>query len=118
MLTVGRLHWKKGYEYALKALSLLKNKQINFEEGDEVKTGDLLAQIDSREYELEVEELEAELNAAKEVFKKAIEGFFRTAILTSCRIYKSTKMSKCMVTKIYIRIGTGLLFEIFTNSIK
>ena len=31
ILTVGRLTWKKGYEYALKALSLLKNKQINFE---------------------------------------------------------------------------------------
>jgi len=31
ILTVGRLHWKKGYEYALKALSLLKDKQINFE---------------------------------------------------------------------------------------
>jgi len=31
ILTVGRLTWKKGYEYALKALSLLKDKQINFE---------------------------------------------------------------------------------------
>ena len=31
LLTVGRLTWKKGYEYALKALSLLKDKQINFE---------------------------------------------------------------------------------------
>jgi len=31
ILTVGRLTWKKGYEYALEALSLLKGKQINFE---------------------------------------------------------------------------------------
>ena len=31
ILTIGRLTWKKGYEYALKALSLLKDKQINFE---------------------------------------------------------------------------------------
>jgi len=31
ILTVGRLHWKKGYEYALNALVLLKNAQINFE---------------------------------------------------------------------------------------
>jgi len=31
ILTVGRLTWKKGYEYALKALSLLKDKKINFE---------------------------------------------------------------------------------------
>jgi len=31
ILTVGRLAWKKGYEYALGALSLLKDKQINFE---------------------------------------------------------------------------------------
>jgi len=31
ILTVGRLTWKKGYEYALKALSLLQEKQINFE---------------------------------------------------------------------------------------
>ena len=48
--------------------------QIKVEEGDEVKAGDLLTRIDSREYELEVEELEAELAAAKEEFKKAIEG--------------------------------------------
>ena len=31
ILTVGRLTWIKGYEYALKALVLLKNAQINFE---------------------------------------------------------------------------------------
>ena len=31
ILTVGRLHWKKGYEYVLKALSLLKDKQKHFE---------------------------------------------------------------------------------------
>ena len=31
ILTVGRLTWKKGCEYALKALVLLKNAQINFE---------------------------------------------------------------------------------------
>ena len=31
ILTVGRLHWKKGYEYALKALSLLKRKKFDFE---------------------------------------------------------------------------------------
>ncbi|HIN88103.1 MAG TPA: efflux RND transporter periplasmic adaptor subunit [Nitrospinaceae bacterium] len=49
-------------------------KQVKVEEGDEVAVGDLLARIDSREYELEVEELEAELSAAKEEFKKAIEG--------------------------------------------
>lgn len=31
ILTVGRLTWKKGYEYALKALRLLRDKQIDFE---------------------------------------------------------------------------------------
>ena len=49
-------------------------KKVKVEEGDEVAAESLLAQIDSREYELEVEELEAELSAAKEEFKKAIEG--------------------------------------------
>ena len=34
-------------------------KQVKVEEGDEVAAGNLLARIDSREYELEVEELEA-----------------------------------------------------------
>ena len=48
--------------------------QIEVEEGDEVRVGNLLVRIDSREYELEVEELEAELAAAEEEFKKAIEG--------------------------------------------
>ena len=48
--------------------------KVEVREGDIVKSGDLLARIDSREYELEVEELEAELSAAKEEFKKAIEG--------------------------------------------
>jgi colanic acid/amylovoran biosynthesis glycosyltransferase len=31
ILTVGRLTWQKGYEYALKALRLLRDKQIDFE---------------------------------------------------------------------------------------
>jgi len=31
ILTVGRVTWIKGYEYALKALRLLKDKKINFE---------------------------------------------------------------------------------------
>jgi len=48
--------------------------KVEVREGDIVKSGDILARIDSREYELEVEELEAELSAAKEEFKKAIEG--------------------------------------------
>ena len=48
--------------------------EVEVREGDIVKSGDLLARIDSREYELEVEELEAEISVAKEEFKKAIEG--------------------------------------------
>ena len=48
--------------------------RVRVEEGDEVEIGDLLARIDSRGYKLEVEELEAEMSAAKEEFKKAIEG--------------------------------------------
>ena len=48
--------------------------EVEVREGDIVKSGDLLARIDSREYELEVEELEAEMSVAKEEFKKAIEG--------------------------------------------
>ena len=48
--------------------------KVEVREGDIVKSGDLLARIDFREYELEVEEIEAELSAAKEEFKKAIEG--------------------------------------------
>ena len=48
--------------------------RVRIEEGDEVEIGDLLARIDSRGYKLEVEELEAEMSAAKEEFKKAIEG--------------------------------------------
>ena len=49
-------------------------KQVQSKEGDEVELGDLLVRIDAREYELEVEELEAEMAVAKEEFKKAIEG--------------------------------------------
>ena len=48
--------------------------EIAVREGDIVEVGDLLAQIDSREYKLEVEELEAEMSVAKEEFKKAVEG--------------------------------------------
>ncbi len=47
---------------------------IAVEEGDKVKADDLLARIDSREYELEVEELDFELSAAMEELKKAVEG--------------------------------------------
>tara|TARA_B100001250_G_C19817562_1_gene799606 strand:+ start:21682 stop:22854 length:1173 start_codon:yes stop_codon:yes gene_type:complete len=31
ILSVGRLHWKKGYKYALKAMRLLKKNKIDFE---------------------------------------------------------------------------------------
>ncbi len=48
--------------------------QIAVEEGDKVKADDLLARIDSREYELEVQELDSELAAAVEELKKAVEG--------------------------------------------
>lgn len=48
--------------------------EILVREGDMVEVGDLLAQIDSREYKLEVEELEAKMSVAKEEFKKAVEG--------------------------------------------
>lgn len=48
--------------------------EIEVREGDTVKSGDLLARIDSREYQLEVEELEAEISVAEEEFKKAVEG--------------------------------------------
>ena len=44
-------------------------KQVHSKEGDEVESGDLLVRIDAREYELEVEELEAEMAVAKEEFK-------------------------------------------------
>lgn len=48
--------------------------EVEVREGDTVKSGDLLARIDSREYQLEVEELEAEISVAEEEFKKAVEG--------------------------------------------
>jgi len=47
---------------------------IAVEEGDKVRADDLLARIDSREYELKVEELDSELSAAMEELKKAVEG--------------------------------------------
>ncbi|MEE1551551.1 MAG: biotin/lipoyl-binding protein, partial [Nitrospinaceae bacterium] len=48
--------------------------EIAVEEGDKVRADDLLAQIDSREYALEVEELESELAAAQEELNKAVKG--------------------------------------------
>ncbi|HJO58392.1 MAG TPA: biotin/lipoyl-binding protein, partial [Nitrospinaceae bacterium] len=48
--------------------------EIAVEEGDKVRADDLLAQIDSREYGLEVEELESELAAAQEELNKAVKG--------------------------------------------
>ena len=48
--------------------------RIAVEEGSKVKSGDLLAVIDSREYELEVGERRSELVAAIEELKKAVGG--------------------------------------------
>lgn len=39
--------------------------RLNFEEGDFVKTGDLIAELDSREAEMQVRQAEAELRAAE-----------------------------------------------------
>ena len=66
--------------------------QVKPKEGDLVQAGDLLAQIDSRGYELEVEELESEMSVAKEEFKKAIEGLRpeeKEKLLTRVRVNES-----------------------------
>lgn len=48
--------------------------RIAVEEGMQVKAGDLIAQIDSREYELTLEKLRADLSAAQKEYKKARGG--------------------------------------------
>ena len=70
--TVGNIHAEQRVTINAEVEGQITKVEVR--EGDIVKSGDLLARIDSREYELEVEELEAELSAAKEEFKKAIEG--------------------------------------------
>ena len=51
-----------------------KITRIAVEEGMEVKEGDLLAQIDSREYELVLERLQADLSSVQKEYQKAQEG--------------------------------------------
>lgn len=51
-----------------------KVSRIAVEEGMQVKAGDLVAQIDPREYELALERLRADLSAAQKEHKKAQEG--------------------------------------------
>jgi len=48
--------------------------RIAVEEGMKVKAGDLVAQIDPREYELTLERLRADLSASQNEYKKAQEG--------------------------------------------
>ena len=48
--------------------------RIAVEEGVNVKAGDLVAQIDPREYELTVDRLRADLSASQKEYKKAQEG--------------------------------------------
>ncbi|MDA8560452.1 biotin/lipoyl-binding protein [Nitrospinae bacterium] len=51
-----------------------KITRIAVEEGMGVKEGDLLAQIDSREYELVLERLQADLSSVQKEYQKAQEG--------------------------------------------
>ena len=51
-----------------------KITRIAVEEGMKVKEGDLLAQIDSREYELVLERLQADLSSVQKEYQKAQEG--------------------------------------------
>ena len=51
-----------------------KITRIAVEEGMEVKAGDLLAQIDSREYELVLERLRADLSSTQKDYQKAQQG--------------------------------------------
>jgi multidrug efflux pump subunit AcrA (membrane-fusion protein) len=51
-----------------------KITRIAVEEGMEVKEGDLLAQIDSREYELVLERLQADLSSVQKEYQKAQKG--------------------------------------------
>ena len=48
--------------------------RIAIEEGMNVKAGDLVAQIDPREYELTLDRLRADLSASQKEYKKAQEG--------------------------------------------
>ena len=48
--------------------------RIAIEEGMDVKAGDLVAQIDPREYELTLDRLRADLSASQKEYKKAQEG--------------------------------------------
>ena len=48
--------------------------RIAIEEGMNVKAGDLVAQIDPREYELTLDKLRADLSASQKEYKKAQEG--------------------------------------------
>jgi HlyD family secretion protein len=51
-----------------------KINRIAVEEGMKVKEGDLLAQIDPREYELVLERLQAELSSVQKEYQKAQDG--------------------------------------------
>ena len=70
--TVGNIHAEQRVIINSEVVGQVTDVEVR--EGDTVKSGDLLARIDSREYQLEVEELEAEISVAEEEFKKAIEG--------------------------------------------
>ena len=70
--TVGNIHAEQRVIINSEVVGQVTDVEVR--EGDTVKSGDLLARIDSREYQLEVEELEAEISVAEEEFKKAVEG--------------------------------------------
>ena len=70
--TVGNIHAEQRVIINSEVVGQITEVEVR--EGDTVKSGDLLARIDSREYQLEVEELEAEISVAEEEFKKAVEG--------------------------------------------
>ena len=70
--TVGNIHAEQRVIINSEVVGQVTKVEVR--EGDTVKSGDLLARIDSREYQLEVEELEAEISVAEEEFKKAVEG--------------------------------------------
>ena len=48
--------------------------RLPVEEGTRVRAGDLIAEIDAREYQLEVDRLAAELAVAEKEFDKALQG--------------------------------------------
>jgi len=78
--------------------------EINYDEGDEIKTGDIIAKIDCRDYELQLAQAETVIKGAKARLRLIKNGSRKEDIAAASEVIKQTEIGLEKAQKEYDRL--------------